>query len=189
MLVVDGIFGTIPTVGILQGRSFCFARTLIAVNLLKLKVPDAYLKDATGKPFVHQLLADTLINAKVLLPNEDSQAIARVVRRAMDGEECLIRTFNKNPLLNTLLYECKFNNGTIKEYTANTIASNIFMELDADGFPALSCIILWIINAPGRQFKGRQELCHKDWYKTNAPDDSCGMEIPCRMGKWIRAVD
>ena len=46
----------------------------------KLNMPDADLKDAAGKPFVHQSLADTLINAEVLLPNEDSQAIACIVR-------------------------------------------------------------------------------------------------------------
>jgi hypothetical protein len=33
-----------------------------------------------------------------------------------------------------LLYECEFNDGTTREYAANTIASNIFMELDADSF-------------------------------------------------------
>jgi hypothetical protein len=42
-----------------------------------LFIPDADLKDAADKPFVHQLLADTLI--ELLLPHEDSQAIARVV--------------------------------------------------------------------------------------------------------------
>ncbi len=46
----------------------------------------------------------------------------------------MIGTFHKNPLLNTLLYECEFDDGTTREYAANTIASNIFLELDADGF-------------------------------------------------------
>ena len=92
------------------------------------------LKDAAGKPFVHQLLADTLINAKVLLPYEDSQSIACVVRRAVNDEGRMICTFNENPLLNTLLYECEFNDGTTTEYAANKIASNIFLESDADGF-------------------------------------------------------
>jgi hypothetical protein len=100
----------------------------------KLFIPDADLRDAAGKPFVHQSLADTLINAEVLLPHEDSQAIARVVRRAVDDEGRMIGTFSENPLLNTLLYECEFNDGTMKEYAANTIATNIFMESDADGF-------------------------------------------------------
>ncbi len=100
----------------------------------KLFISDADLKDAAGKPFVHQSLADTLINAKVLQPNKDSQAIAQVVQRAVNDEGRLIGIFNENPLLNTLLYECKFNDGTTKDYAANTIASNIFMESDADGF-------------------------------------------------------
>jgi hypothetical protein len=58
----------------------------------KLFIPDADLKDAAGKPFVHQSLADTLINAKVMLPNEDSQAIARVVRRVVNDEGRMIGT-------------------------------------------------------------------------------------------------
>jgi hypothetical protein len=45
----------------------------------KFHIPDADLKDAAGKPFENKLVADTLINAQVLLPNEDSQAIALVV--------------------------------------------------------------------------------------------------------------
>ena len=35
----------------------------------------------------------------------------------------MIGTFNENLLLNRLLYECKFNDGTTKEYAANTMAS------------------------------------------------------------------
>jgi hypothetical protein len=40
---------------------------------------DADIKDAAGKPIESKSLADILINAEVLLPNEDSQAIAWVV--------------------------------------------------------------------------------------------------------------
>jgi hypothetical protein len=100
----------------------------------KFQIPDADLKDAAGKPFDNKLLADTLINAEVLLPNEDSQAIARVVRQATNENGRLIGTFHENPLLNTLLYECEFDDGTTREYASNMIASNIFMESDADSF-------------------------------------------------------
>jgi hypothetical protein len=62
--------------------------------------------DAAGKPFMTHSLTDTLINAEVLLPLEDSQAIARVVRRLVDSEGKLIGEHNDNPLLNTLVYEC-----------------------------------------------------------------------------------
>jgi hypothetical protein len=99
----------------------------------KFQIPDADLKDAAGKPFDNKFLADTLINAEVLLPNEDSQAIARAVQQTTNENRHLIGTFHKNPLLNTLLYECEFDDGTTREYAANTITSNIFMELDADG--------------------------------------------------------
>ncbi len=53
-----------------------------------------------------------------------------------------IGTFHKNPLLNTLLYECEFDDGTTWEYAANMIASNIFMESNADGF---SSSLLYLI--------------------------------------------
>jgi hypothetical protein len=116
----------------------------------KFQITDADLKDAAGKPFDNKLLADTLINAEVLLPNEDSQAIAWVVRQATNKNGRLIGTFHENPLLNTLLYEFEFDDGTTREYAANIIASNIFMESDADSFSSLSCIILWILNVQGR---------------------------------------
>ena len=48
----------------------------------------------------------------------------------------MIGEHNDNPLLNTLVYECVFDDGTTREYAVNTIASNIFMESDADGFPS-----------------------------------------------------
>jgi hypothetical protein len=95
---------------------------------------EADIVDAAWKPFMAHLLTDTLINAEVLLPREDSQAIAKVVRRMVDSEGKLIGEHNDNPLLNTLVYECVFDDGTTIEYAANTIASNIFMESDADGF-------------------------------------------------------
>ncbi len=39
--------------------------------------------------------------------------------------------------MNSLLYECEFDDGAVKEYVANTIASNIFIESDEDGFSSL----------------------------------------------------
>ena len=56
----------------------------------------------------------------------------------------MIGTFNDNPLLNTLLYECEFEDGTTRAYSANTIASNIFAESDADGY--LSSLLYEIVD-------------------------------------------
>jgi hypothetical protein len=44
---------------------------------------EADLTDATGKPFAQHSLADALINAKVLLPNDDGTALAHVVKRVV----------------------------------------------------------------------------------------------------------
>jgi hypothetical protein len=75
-------------------------------------IPDADLKDAAGKPFEVCSVADALINMEVMLPNGNSMAIAKVVRRGVNDEGRLVGTFNDNPLLNTLLYDCEFNDGT-----------------------------------------------------------------------------
>jgi hypothetical protein len=97
-------------------------------------IPDADLKDAAGNLFEVCSVADALINTEVMLPNGDSMAIAKVVCRGVDNEGCLVGTFNDNPLLNTLLYDCKFDDGMTQAYSANTIATNIFMESDADSY-------------------------------------------------------
>ncbi len=96
-------------------------------------IPDADLKDAAGKPFEVQSVVDALINAEVMLPNGNSMAIAKVLCCVVDDDGCLFGTFDENLLLNTLLYECEFDDGITRAYSANTFASNIFMELDADG--------------------------------------------------------
>ena len=74
--------------------------------------PEADLLDAAGKPFEVRSVADALINAEVMLPNGVSMAIAKVVRRGIDENGRMIGTFDTNPLLNTLMYECKFDDGT-----------------------------------------------------------------------------
>ncbi len=105
---------------------------------------EADLTDAAGKPFTQHSLADALINAKVLLPNDDGTALALVVKRVVGPDGKLIGENNNNPILNSLLYECEFDDGTVKEYATNTIASNIFIESDENGL--LSSILYHIVD-------------------------------------------
>ena len=67
-------------------------------------------------------------------PHDDSKALAHVVKRVVGSDGGPIGEYSENPLLNSLIYECEFDDGTVKEYGANTIASNIFEDFDADGF-------------------------------------------------------
>ena len=80
-----------------------------------------------------QSLADSLINAEVLLPIGDGEAIAKVLSCVVDSKGKLIGTYNDNHFLNTLRYMCEFPDGTVKEFAANMIASNIFEQADVDG--------------------------------------------------------
>jgi hypothetical protein len=102
---------------------------------------EADLVDAGGRPLMLNSLTDALINSEVLLDKDEATAIARVVRRAVDHQGKAIGAWNVNPILNTLVYECEFDDGTIKE-SANTIACIIYEEGNADGF---SCALLHTI--------------------------------------------
>ncbi len=72
-----------------------------------------------------------------LLQAGDRAAIAKVMQRCVDDEGKVVGNYDSNRLLNTMMYECKFGNGTTKAYAANTIASNIYQESDADGHSSL----------------------------------------------------
>jgi hypothetical protein len=85
-----------------------------------------------------------MINAKALLPNNDGTAHAHIVKRVVGPDSKLIGEYKDNPLLNSLHYEWEFDDGTVKEYVVNTIASNIFIESDEDGF--LSSILYHIVD-------------------------------------------
>ena len=97
-----------------------------------LDIPEVDFVDATGKPLLQQLFTDTLINAKVLLQADNSAAIAKVMQRCVDDEGRVVGNYNDNPLLNSIMYECEFGDGTTSAYAANTIATNIYTESDAD---------------------------------------------------------
>ena len=50
--------------------------------------------------------------------------------------------YDKNPFLNTVVYDVQFPDGEIKEYAANVIAENMYSQVDAEGFryQILDCI-------------------------------------------------
>ena len=113
---------------------------------------EADLVDAAGKPILMHSLADVLINAKVLLSKDDSTALAQVIHRAVDSNGKVIGKWDSN-ILNTLVYECEFNDGTIKEYSANVI-SPTFMRRATLTAPLLcSCTKLWITSRQGMRLR------------------------------------
>ena len=79
-------------------------------------------------------ITDQLLNAEVHLPQGEQIRNARVISRSKDADGNTIGTYDTNPLLNTVVYDVEFPDGAIKEYNANTIAENMYRQVDADGF-------------------------------------------------------
>ena len=42
--------------------------------------------------------------------------------------------YDENPMIISIIYEVEFEDGHVKEYTANTIAENILTQVDSYGF-------------------------------------------------------
>ena len=52
----------------------------------------------------------------------------------MDPEGHLIGSYDDNPSRNSLLYEVEFEDGAIREYSANLIAQNMISQVDDEGY-------------------------------------------------------
>ena len=78
--------------------------------------------------FEHSL-HDSLIHAAVLLPHNDemSKGIVKGRHTNINGE--VIGQFHVNPLLNNIIYDVEFADGTIKEFAANIVAQNIYSAM------------------------------------------------------------
>ena len=96
-------------------------------------IPENEAVDAQGKPLFQQSVTDALIQAEVLLPHGEELLAATVIRRSMDEDGKVIGAHHDNPILNTLLYDVEFPDGTIKPYAANVIAENIYEQVDDEG--------------------------------------------------------
>ena len=99
--------------------------------------------DSNGKALDQQPVYDTLINAELMLPQEGTYQPVRVLGRTQASDGTVHGNFNANPILNSILYDVKFPNGEIKEYSANIIAENILNQVDDEGFTVLQldCIL------------------------------------------------
>lgn len=77
---------------------------------------------------------DGYINAEVLLPQDgEHMRAAKVMGKAKDSNGKIIGQHNANPILNTTVYNVMFPDGGVQQYAANTIAENIFSQVDEDG--------------------------------------------------------
>ena len=75
-----------------------------------------------------------LLQAEVMLPkNGEKMEVARVIRKVKDTSGMTVGSYHPNLILDTQIYEVMFNDGSIERYAANTIAENIYSQIDENG--------------------------------------------------------
>jgi hypothetical protein len=76
---------------------------------------------------------DEYLLAQVSLPVGEDLLRGSVIRRTRDHNGRPIGTRNVNPILDTREYDVQFPDGTVRSYIANTIAENLYSQVDAEG--------------------------------------------------------
>ena len=77
---------------------------------------------------------DGLINAELLIYNGEKMEIAKITRRTLGPDGTTAGTYDKDPKLNSMIYEVEFPDGMVKEYSVNVIAQNLLSQIDSEGF-------------------------------------------------------
>ena len=57
-----------------------------------------------------------------------------MIHISLGPEGTVVGSYEEKPLHNSIIYDVEFNDGTVKEYSANVIAENMLTQVDSDGF-------------------------------------------------------
>ena len=77
---------------------------------------------------------DRYLNAEVLLPQDGEHLqAARVVKQSLDSAGNTKGEMHNNPMLDTRIYDVMFPDGAIRQYSANSIAENMYSQVDQEG--------------------------------------------------------
>ena len=68
-----------------------------------------------------------LMNAELLPPQGEEKRLDKVIKRSVDSDGKVIRNYNEPPVLNTMLYDVQFPDGSIKPYSATQHSSAVDM--------------------------------------------------------------
>ena len=84
--------------------------------------------------YTPEVLEDTYLKMEVALPRDDTgPEFARVTKRLRDANGIPIGMANDNPILDTRIYEVEYLDGHKASLAANTIAENMFAQVDDEG--------------------------------------------------------
>jgi hypothetical protein len=96
-------------------------------------LPEEDPVDNSGRAVLDKPFTDLLIHAEVLLPQGEDLQSAKVKGRSKDASGSTIGSYDPNPLLNSIIYDVEFPDGVVKQYAANTIADNMYSQVDNEG--------------------------------------------------------
>ena len=77
---------------------------------------------------------DKYIGQHLALPKGDKMMSAEVVCHKRNFDGTLVGTENKNPILDSRVYEVKFSDGSMADYATNVLIENLYSQVDDDGY-------------------------------------------------------
>ena len=86
--------------------------------------------DANGNAIHTQPIYDHLIYAELQLPHRENMELAKIIERSIGPDGKTTGAYSKQPQLNTVIYNVKFDDGEVKEYAADVIAENMLSQVD-----------------------------------------------------------
>ena len=95
---------------------------------------DEYPVDKISKAVFGTSFTDLLMHAKVFLLRREELQSVKVKGQTKYHNENLIGTYDKNPPLNLMLYDAELFDVSIKQYSANFIANNMYSQFYQGGF-------------------------------------------------------
>ena len=90
--------------------------------------------DPMGRILKQHPAFDKIINAEVMIQNDDEMAMGKVAIRSVDADGRTTGTYHDNPFLNTITYDVEFPDGQVNGYGANIIAEIMITQVDSDGY-------------------------------------------------------
>ena len=81
-------------------------------------------------------MKNLLLTCWFILPRGENVQYAKFQERTKDDDGNIVGTFKSKLILNTILYDVEFLDGTVKKYSANVISENMYSQVDYDGHTA-----------------------------------------------------
>ena len=90
--------------------------------------------DSTGDLINQQPMYDNMLNSEVSMQLNDRMSTGKVARLSLGPDGRTTGSYDNNPMLNTVVYNVDFPDGSSRQYSANVIVENMIFQVDDDGF-------------------------------------------------------